>query len=122
MSPQTREQSVVQEPEGVAFRRLALLGGAVILVTVGCLLVILWMLPPDLMRKPVLPPEPGDPISSVRQRGFESAAVGTQEAREARDRLDEYGWAQRDGGVAMVPIDEAMEMYVKKHDAGGGAP
>ena len=34
--------------------------------------------------------------------------------REETQRLDSYGWVDKDGGVARIPIDRAMEVLLQR--------
>jgi hypothetical protein len=57
-------------------------------------------------------------------QGSPPAELQTQRAGEAA-RLSEYGWADRKGGIARIPIDRAMDLLAQKglpvHDGRAGA-
>lgn len=69
---------------------------------------------------PVIPPEPRLQESPIRDMD-----VFRQRELEV---LDGYGWVDRDAGVARIPIDRAIDLYVERGlrpavlDADGGAP
>jgi hypothetical protein len=52
-------------------------------------------------------------IGIVEQRLFEHANQGPAWREAAHDRLDSYGWVDRQKGIVHVPIDRAMEMVEK---------
>jgi hypothetical protein len=58
-----------------------------------------------------LPPEPRLQTSETR----DLAAV-----REAEDKvLASYGWVEKDGGVARIPIERAMDLILERGIPGG---
>jgi hypothetical protein len=64
--------------------------------------------PPSLVRgdSPMLPPKPRLQMNPIR----ELAAV-----REAeRERLESYGWVDREKGIAHIPIERAMEITLER--------
>ncbi|MFW6066823.1 MAG: hypothetical protein ACOC97_00675 [Myxococcota bacterium] len=109
------DKPVEQEPEGLHGRGLLWLGLGTIAVLVGSLLFVWWILPAGLLRMPVLADEPDDPVSGVRQGQFD-AAEGLQQRERQRRTLGAYGWKDRDGDIAIIPIERAMDLYVDRQD------
>ena len=44
-----------------------------------------------------------------------------QMRREVRERLDSYGWVDREAGIAHIPIDRAIEITARELSNRGGA-
>ncbi|MFW6087269.1 MAG: hypothetical protein ACODAG_08695 [Myxococcota bacterium] len=118
MSPQDARPKTRQAPTGFDSRGMARLALATVLVVVLVLLLVGWLLRPDLGRMPFVEP-PDRPVSGVRQDGIERTAAGVRATEEARERLDAYGWADRDEGIATIPIDRAVELYVERQGERG---
>jgi hypothetical protein len=65
----------------------------------------------DADRKPPLPrlqPDPPAELAKVRA--------------EEVDRLESYGWIDRDAGVVHIPVDQAMKIALERGLAAGPAP
>ncbi len=60
----------------------------------------------ELEREPVQAPAPNLEV--------DPAAGGERIEREARQRLDSYGWVDRQAGVARIPVTEAMEQMAER--------
>jgi hypothetical protein len=61
-----------------------------------------------------IPPEVGrSKIGMVEQQQFEVAVRGERDREVRLERLRSYGWVDRAGGVAHVPIEQAMELVAK---------
>jgi hypothetical protein len=61
-------------------------------------------------------------IGIVNQRVFALDQRAAQKRLQQMERLRSYGWVDREGGVAHVPIDEAMKMYLAEQPKKGGQP
>ncbi len=60
------------------------------------------------------PEHAGDPeVGMVFQQPFDQP-IAAAKNEAARRRLDSAGWVDRDGGVAHVPIDQAMDLVVRR--------
>lgn len=61
-----------------------------------------------------LPPEVGkSKIGMVEQQLFELSVRGERDRAARLERLRSYGWVDRPGGVAHIPIDRAMDLVAK---------
>jgi hypothetical protein len=64
---------------------------------------------------PPLPPGVNQyEVGIVNQRMFNLDQRAAQKRLQQMDRLNSYGWIDRQAGVAHIPIDVAMEMLVKE--------
>ena len=48
----------------------------------------------------------------VNQRVFDLDQRPREKRLQQMERLRSYGWVDREAGVAHIPIDEAMKMYL----------
>jgi hypothetical protein len=53
-------------------------------------------------------------VGIVNQRMFSLDQRAAQKRLQQMDRLNRYGWIDRQAGVAHIPIDVAMEMMVQE--------
>lgn len=68
-----------------------------------------------------IPPEVGQSkIGMVEQQNFDLAVRGERDRAARLERLGSFGWVDRGGGVAHVPIDVAMDLVAKGLRAEGG--
>jgi hypothetical protein len=51
-------------------------------------------------------------VGIVNQRVFALDQRAAQKRLQQMERLRSYGWVDREAGVAHIPIDEAMKMYL----------
>lgn len=63
--------------------------------------------PPDATW-PVLQANPGTELAEYRQ--------------EMEQRLGQYGWVDRENGIARIPIDRALEIYLERANAEAAPP
>ncbi|HTO97586.1 MAG TPA: hypothetical protein VMK66_11125 [Myxococcales bacterium] len=64
---------------------------------------------------PPLPPGVNQyEVGIVNQRMFSLDQRAAQKRLQQMDRLNRYGWIDRQAGVAHIPIDVAMEMMVQE--------
>ena len=49
-------------------------------------------------------------IGMVEQRLFENANMGPVWRKAAHDRLQRFGWVDKEKGIVHIPIDRAMDM------------
>jgi len=59
-------------------------------------------------------------VGIVNQRVFALDQRAAQKRLQQIERLRSYGWVDREAGVAHIPIDEAMKMYLGQQDKKGG--
>jgi hypothetical protein len=111
---------VRQEEDVVAERKLTWIGGLVVLVTVLSVGVAALLLGKDQGRLAGGPAERVKAEGSVapptlgiiEQTLIEHEARGTEQRRLEEESLHRYGWVDRAHGVAHIPIDKAMDLFV----------
>jgi hypothetical protein len=61
-----------------------------------------------------IPPEIGQSkIGIVEQQIFEVAVRGARDRAQKRQRLESYGWVDRDARIVHVPIERAMDLVAQ---------
>jgi hypothetical protein len=61
-----------------------------------------------------IPPEVGrSKIGMVEQQMFDLSVRGERDRAARLERLRSYGWVDRAGGVAHIPIDRAMDLVAR---------
>jgi hypothetical protein len=55
-------------------------------------------------------------VGIVNQRVFALDQRAAQKRLQQMERLDSYGWVDRQAGLAHIPIDEAMKMYLQQQE------
>lgn len=125
---------VRQEEDVIAERKLTGIGGLVLVVTVLSVGVAALLLGKDQARLAGGPAERAKTEGSVapptlgiiEQTLIEHEARGVQQRRLEEERLHQYGWVDRARGVAHIPIDKAMDLFVAESAhpgrADGGSP
>jgi hypothetical protein len=114
-----------QEPEQVPGLLLAATGLTIVLATVVGVLVA-WRIE-RVATKHVEEysntPEP-PPLGAIDRTLLESrSAPPALAARDAqRAELGRWGWADRDAGVARVPIDRAIDLWIAAQATSDGGP
>jgi hypothetical protein len=92
-------------PRGAVFGMLGLFGLIAVAAIVVAVLFQIW---------PAAPPTPAKPnVPAPRlesQEGQDRPAID----EAAREKLKGYGWTDRPGGKAHIPIDRAMELLVQQ--------
>jgi hypothetical protein len=109
---------IEQEPDRVPVRRLAGIGLAALLVFgIGTLWAAsvqrgaVGSVRSDTAPRPAFA---GDAeVGMVFQTPFEGSLAATRN-EAARQRLESVGWVDRDAGVAHVPIEQAMDIVVRR--------
>jgi hypothetical protein len=107
------------EEDRIPSRPIILVGVAsLVLFTLGSIATGLGMvamrksLDPEGYHAP--PTEAGKAkIGMVEQRLFEYSNMGVAWRERQHQRLDSFGWVDKDKGVAHIPIDQAMERVEK---------
>ena len=61
-------------------------------------------------------------VGIVNQRVFSLDQRAAQKRLQQMERLRSYGWVDREAGVAHIPIDEAVKMYLAEQAKKGGQP
>jgi hypothetical protein len=61
-------------------------------------------------------------VGIVNQRVFALDQRAAQKRLQQMERLRSFGWVDRESGVAHIPIDEAMKMYLAEQQKKGNQP
>ena len=61
-------------------------------------------------------------VGIVNQRVFALDQRAAQKRLQQMERLRSYGWVDREAGVAHIPIDEAMKMFLAEQQKKGSQP
>lgn len=61
-------------------------------------------------------------VGIVNLRVFAMDQRAAQKRLQQMERLRSYGWVDREAGVAHIPIDEAMKMYLAEQQKKGSQP
>ena len=121
MDPTSSHESVGHETRDVKIRPvvLALLGGvAVALVFIG----LMWLLLDFSSERQALQSPPANPLAATFARKEPpEPRLQTHPLRDLaglrqheNELLHNYGWADKNAGVARIPIDRAKELIVKR--------
>jgi hypothetical protein len=101
-----------QDPEGLSPIHLALV--TVVSLVIGALAVgAAALLTPRALLRAEPRGDPRTPVAAVARSSIRGRARGLEQRREARQRLDTYGWVDREAGVARIPIERAMELVAR---------
>ncbi|REJ88174.1 MAG: hypothetical protein DWQ34_22865 [Planctomycetota bacterium] len=115
-----RKETIDQGHEGVSLRprHVIIATTGLVVIIVASLFIVAGLdrfLSADrpaaapLEREPGAPPR-GTPLEpNQKQRKLEYLA-------EQQELLHGYGWVDREQGVARIPIDEAMRLYVEQNE------
>ena len=88
---------------------------ALVIIAVG--LVVAWYLLPAAVRHPApmaAPTHAPPQIGILEQRPFETSNRGLELKTEQLEVLGQYGWVDRDAGIARIPIDRAMDLVLER--------
>ena len=104
----------MQEPDRVPARRLALVTVVAIAVGVSAVVVAAFIgrVNGALPRRAFAAAPPRGTVET----SLVSTGGGRGDEARARQRalLDEYGWVDRDAGIARIPIDRAMDLVLEE--------
>jgi hypothetical protein len=104
---------VRQEPDVVAGRRIGVIGVVAVLICVVSLVVVTrfgaWPRSAAVRSRP--PAAPAH-IGMTEQTPIARTERGLALRAAQRERLEHYGWIDRDAGIAYIPIDRAMDVVV----------
>ena len=106
---------IPQAPEGVDLRKVTWVVLATAAVCAVAILVALWMLPPPGLRVREIANRPDRPVApevDLHLSRLRYSAEGQRRHDVARRRLDALEWVDRDAGVARVPVDVAVDLYL----------
>jgi len=110
---------IVQEPDQIASRRVVAIGvGSLVLFVLGVIATGLFLRQSAGTLEPrgearVTPEIGQSEIGIVNQTPF--GLVGKSDLQKApqRERLEHYGWVDRQRGIVHIPIERAMELTVQ---------
>ena len=116
----------VPAPDRLPYARIVLVLFATLAVFGVAVLLMRWEQVASEGPKPHLPPPALGQLelSGVNQALFPMDPRASKSREQQVERLHSYGWVDRDAGVAHLPIDAAMDLYVAQHAGAqdGGAP
>ena len=115
---------VRQDPEGLPTRSVAVV--AAVTIAVGAAAVgLAVLLTPGSITGFESTEHRSTPVAGVDRASFEDEGRGLSRHRDARRGLEASGGADRDAGLARIPIERAMELVadgVRPPGAGEAAP
>jgi hypothetical protein len=103
-----------QEPEVVDGARLAWIAGVSIAITIVAIFVA-WGIERVAMARPHdFSNVPAPPPLGTTERTLVAVEPGrgVEERRAQREELTKWGWADRDAGIAHIPIDRAVDLWL----------
>lgn len=108
---------VRQDPDVVDRRKIT----AVTVVSLAVMVVavmVSWALLERWSTTPAAPPPPPRPAPATIGTLEQSLILDTRRGQALREEqeaaLQRFGWADRDAGVATIPIEIAIDMYVQR--------
>ena len=111
------------EPDRAPYGKLVI-GFCVVLILFGIGVGATWLIQaPNRHQGMDVPAPVGRPeISTVNQTLFDRDRRALRMEQDTQARLTGFGWADRDAGLAFIPIDTAMELVLSRGLPDGGAP
>jgi hypothetical protein len=73
-------------------------------------------------RAPARPARMPSEVSAVETTLFDERAQGLEDRAAAEAWLSSYGWVDRERGIVHIPIDAAIDLYLRRRAASGEAP
>lgn len=112
-----RRSPVEQEPDRLGTRAIAIV--AAVAFAVGALAIVATavLLGRGERAAPVPAPRT-DPVAGIEQGDIVRRARGLEKRRRAEQRLEQYGWVDRERGIAHIPIDRAIQWLVRDANRG----
>jgi hypothetical protein len=107
---------VLQEKDAVRRRTITAVGAAGVIVTLVSIWISGLILSAETSGQPkaAKPSAPGRQIGIVDQTLVEVENHGADVREAQRRELVRYGWADRDAGVAIIPVEKAMDLVVEQ--------
>lgn len=122
----TEEHTLHQEPDRIAWRTLAKIATIAALVIAAALVSSSAMLVaergalrPHSERRPTHAPRQ---IGMVNQAPIDSERYGLRLRERQRERLANFGWVDRDAGIAHIPIELAMDLVARAAQSSSPGP
>ncbi len=104
-----------QEPDRIPGAKLTWIGVVSAAITVASIVVAVVLLRAETKHVELYASAPApEPRGTVERTLVAAKARGWDDVRAQRAELERFGWADRDAGVAQVPIDRAMDLWVQK--------
>jgi hypothetical protein len=120
MTPHTpepvHEHGVRSEDDRIATGKLVFVGVAsLVAFFIASALAVGYLRVQQRERGPIpVPPEIGQSkIGMVEQTMFELQVRGVRDRATRLERLNSYGWVDRNAGIVHLPIDRAMELVAQ---------
>jgi hypothetical protein len=126
--------NVQQEPDSVVVVRVAWIGAISTVIAIVAS-IIAWQIeraathghadtfanapPPPATADSVVPLRAPRPLGTVDRTLLDARARGLDERPTRRAKLDEWGYADRDAGIAIIPIDRAMDLWLARRSRFG---
>jgi hypothetical protein len=109
---------VVRQNPDVVDRRKITAVTVVSLAVIVVAVMVSWALLERWRTTPATPPPPPRPppatIAMLEQSLILDTRRGQVMREEQRAALQRFGWADRDAGVATIPIEIAIDMYIQR--------
>lgn len=107
-----------QESDLRSIRKLTIIGGiivAIVVVMSACAAGIVWWRTGRFFTPDIPAPDPEVVKRTVlEQQMFDLEAAGLEQRSMEHAHLHSYGWVDRDRNVAHIPIQEAMQMTLRR--------
>ena len=106
----------IQEPDRLPGGRVGVVALVGVVVTIAAI-VAAWLLMIASGREPEQQASAAPPpsaLGTVERSLVRATQRGTDLRQEQRRELDRFGWADRDAGVARIPLDRAIDLYVAR--------
>ncbi len=104
-----------QEPDRVPGAKLAWIAGVSTAITIASVVVAVALTHAEGEHVDLFAHAPAPaPRGTVERTLVEAKARGWDERRAQRAELDGFGWTDRDAGIAHVPIDRAMDLWIER--------
>ena len=94
---------------------------ALVLVAVGCMAILLWLFHYFIVQEGPMPPKAYSSLEKAEVRQPPAPQLETEpvrqlaEERAAEDqKLNSYGWVDKQHGVVRIPIGQAIDLLAKK--------
>ncbi|MCL2448884.1 MAG: hypothetical protein FWD17_08055 [Polyangiaceae bacterium] len=112
--------TVRQEPDAIGTRRVVAVGAVGLVIAAAAVAAagaLLFAVDGSLRPSAA---GPGGPTASrrtlggVEQTPILDSAAGLDLRNRQRAELEQWGWASRDAGVATIPIDRAIDVFLSR--------
>ena len=108
-----------QEPDRVPGAKLAWIGVVSTAIAIAAVLVAVVLTRAETKQAVLYASTPApEPRGTVERTLVAGSARGWEENGAQRRELERFGWVDRDAGVAHIPIDRAMDLWVEREGEG----